>query len=65
MNRDAKRINPSLRGRIDIVKGYIRNSNGKTFDGDGYIFKQAVRELRKDGMNIVYHRNIWSYQALL
>lgn len=46
MNCHAKRINPSLRPQIEKIKGYIRENTGRGFDGDGYPFKQAVREMR-------------------
>ncbi|WP_282679552.1 hypothetical protein [Shewanella xiamenensis] len=53
MNRDSKRISNSSRGQIDNIKGYIRDAK-RPFDGDGYPFKQALRELRKEGMLIKY-----------
>ena len=61
MNRDAKRINPNHTAAINRVKGYIRNSNGRGFYDDGYVFKTAVRQLRQEGMNIVYDRIKCSY----
>lgn len=53
MNKDAKRINPSLRPQIEKVKGYIRDSL-RPFDGNGYIFKTAISELKKEGLQIKY-----------
>lgn len=53
MNRDAKRINPSMRPRIEIAKGHIRAAK-KPFDGSGYAFRTALAELRKAGMKIKY-----------
>ena len=51
MNKYSKRINPSYRKDIDRVKGYIATST-RAFDGDGYIFKTALAELRKEGFLI-------------
>lgn len=61
MNRDAKRISTSFRSEIERTKSAIRNSNGRGFDGMGYVFKQAVKELREKGMNIVYDKEKCSY----
>ncbi len=60
MNRDSKRINPSLRSRIEIVKSAIRGTNNM-FDGDGYVFKTALKELKHEGLNIVYDRKAAVY----
>ena len=51
MNRDAKRISNSLRPQIETIKGYIRDAV-RPFDGDGYTFRQAVKELRAEGWRI-------------
>ena len=61
MNKDAKRIDSSFKAEICRIKGYILNSSGRGFDGDGYPFNQAVRQLRKRGVNIVYDRKKCSY----
>lgn len=53
MNRDAKTISCSQRPDIERVKSYIINSI-RPFDGSGYVFKTALSELRKQGLNIVY-----------
>ena len=53
MNRDAKTIKCSLRPDIEIVKGYIRDSI-RPFDGSGYVFKSAIKELRDEGIKILY-----------
>lgn len=55
MNRYSKRINPSFRPQIERIKGYIRAERGP-FDGDGYPFKKALSELRKEGYTIKYDR---------
>lgn len=46
MNRHSKRINPSLRPQIENIKANIRGNSGRGFDGDGYPFKQAVKEMK-------------------
>jgi hypothetical protein len=53
MNKDAKNIKVSLRPEIERVKGYIRDAK-RPFDGDGYVFKTALKELRKEGLNITH-----------
>lgn len=55
MNKDAKRINPSQRPQIEMYKGHIRSSK-RGFDGDGYPFHKAIKELRKEGYKIIYNR---------
>ncbi len=57
---DKKRINPHLTSRISIIKGYIRNSKSG-FDGNGYIFKEAIRQLKKEGLEITYNKNKCAY----
>ena len=60
MNRDAKRINPSLRPQIDQLKHRIRHTDNM-FDGNGYAFETAIRELRKEGIPIKYDRRAAVY----
>jgi hypothetical protein len=60
MNRFSKRINPLCRPEIDRLKFNIKHSTGY-FDGDGYIFKTAISELRKEGFRIVYNREKCMY----
>ena len=60
MNRDAKNISSSLRPQIDHVKGYIRNAT-RPFDGNGYVFTTALKELRKEGLNIKRNRAMCNY----
>ncbi|RYY74533.1 MAG: hypothetical protein EOO52_13290 [Gammaproteobacteria bacterium] len=65
MNRDSKRISNSLRPSIENIKGHIRSNTGRGFDGDGYPFKQAVREMKvelgKQGKTIKYCNHKCSY----
>ena len=49
MNKDSKRISTSQRPQIEKIKGYIRDSV-RPFDGNGYVFKQALKELREEGL---------------
>jgi hypothetical protein len=51
----------SCRGMITRIKTNIINSNGKYFDGDGYPFKKALSELRKEGVIILYDRKEYMY----
>jgi hypothetical protein len=53
MTRGAKRINPNCRGKIETVKNAMRYASAP-FDGDGYIFRQALKEVRKEGAPIIY-----------
>lgn len=53
MYRGAKTISGSLRPQIENIKGHIRDTN-RPFDGTGYPFKQALAELRAEGMVITY-----------
>ena len=45
----------SMRGQIDRLKYSIKHSI-RPFDGDGYVFKTALAELRKEGIVIKYNR---------
>lgn len=53
MQRGSKNISSSLRPNIDRIKSYIMSSE-RPFDGDGYVFKTALKELRKLGLNFKY-----------
>ena len=68
MNRDAKKINSSSRPDIEKVKSYIRMDDGRGFDGDGYVFKTAVREMKKElepqGQTIKLNRTDWMYHIV-
>jgi hypothetical protein len=59
MYRGAKRINTSLRGRIDTVKVNIRSATSP-FDGD-VVMHRAIAELRKEGVKIIYDRKMCRY----
>lgn len=61
MNRDSKNISSSLRPQIETIKSNIRNSKGTGFDGTGYPFKQALKELRAEGLNIKHVRSKCHY----
>jgi hypothetical protein len=67
VNADAKNISSNCRPQIERVKCCIRNnaySRGNMFSGDGYIFKTAIKEMRKElvgKFNIEYHRGAASY----
>lgn len=63
MTKGAKTISRSWRREIDIIKNNILMTS-KPFDGTGYPFKQAVSELRKEGLKIEYNREIASYVKL-
>ena len=39
--------------RIATLKNNIRNSSNP-FDGTGHIFKEAIKQLRKEGVAIIY-----------
>lgn len=60
MQRGAKHINPSMRGKIETIKSHIRCSV-RPFDGDGYPFKQAIKELREEGLTITYSKEHCHY----
>lgn len=63
MNRDAKNISSSHRPEITKIKGYIREAKG-AFDGCGYPFKQALKELRQEGYKITYNRKTFMYEKV-
>ena len=63
MYRGAKRINPSSRREIDIIKSHILSSK-RGFDGSGYPFKKAVSELRQQGKIIQYDSTTCLYYLL-
>jgi hypothetical protein len=63
MNRDAKTISSSCRPEIERVKSYILDAV-RPFDGDGYIFRTALSELRKEGVKIAYIKNKCHYIKL-
>lgn len=50
-----KRINPSLRPQIDTLKNKMRFTSAP-FDGTGTAFKTALKELREEGINIIYDK---------
>ena len=60
MSSGNKTISNSLRPRIDATKCIIRYST-RPFDGTGYVFKQAIRELRAEGVNIVHQKEKCNY----
>lgn len=60
MTRGSKTISNSLRPKIDSIKCMIRYSV-RPFDGTGYIFKQAIKELREEGLNIVHQKEKCNY----
>ncbi len=60
MKAGSKRISPHSRTQIENIKSNIRCGN-RPFDGDGYPFKQALRELRQEGMTIKYIRDKCHY----
>lgn len=53
MNRGAKSIKCTMRPQIENIKCNIRDSV-RPFDGDGYAFKTALKELKADGMHFKY-----------
>lgn len=50
----------TLRPAIERVKAYIRDSK-LPFDGEGYIFSIALREVRKEGYVIMRNRKQCHY----
>ncbi|MBC5853255.1 hypothetical protein [Vibrio metschnikovii] len=60
MQRGAKTISNSHRREIENIKGNIRSSV-RPFDGSGYPFKQAIKELRNEGVKITYVREKCHY----
>ncbi|MEM7298663.1 MAG: hypothetical protein AAF391_10410 [Bacteroidota bacterium] len=63
MNRDAKNISSNHRPEIEKIKGYIRATTN-SFDGVGYPFKQAIKELRNEGYTIKLNRTTWMYEKV-
>ena len=61
MNKDSKRISINLTAEIGRIKSYIRNNNGRGFDGTGYIFKKALKKIKKEGFKIYYNKEKCSY----
>lgn len=59
MNRDAKCISSSGRGKIDTLKSNMRFATNP-FDGSGF-FKTALAELRKEGVNIIFNKEKQHY----
>jgi hypothetical protein len=53
MNRFSKTIKSTMRPQIENIKCNIREGS-RPFDGDGYTFKKALAELRKEGLEIKY-----------
>jgi hypothetical protein len=53
MNRFSKNISCSHRPEIDTLKNRFRFAKNP-FDGCGYPFKQAIKELRNEGTPIIY-----------
>lgn len=60
MKSGSKTISSSLRPKIDTIKCIIRYSI-RPFDGTGYVFKQAVKELREEGLNIIHQKDKCNY----
>lgn len=63
MNKDAKNISSTLRPEIERVKGYIRDTR-RPFDGNGYVFRTALTELRREGFYIRYDRKQCHYTKI-
>ncbi|MDA9818196.1 hypothetical protein N9C35_04065 [Flavobacteriaceae bacterium] len=64
MNKDSKTISNSLRPQIDICKSNILSALSREifFDVDGYVGKNAIKELRQNGYKIKYHHSRGSYK---
>ena len=60
MQAGSKRISCSVRAQIENIKFNIRGAT-RPFDGDGYAFKTAIKELRKCGYTIKHHREKCHY----
>jgi len=60
MYAGSRTISSSLRPQIDIIKNRIRFTKNK-FDGTGYTFKQAIKELRQEGIKIKLDRKSYMY----
>ena len=54
----------SMRGQIDRLKYSLKHST-RAFDGDGYVFKTALAELRKEGYVVKYDRIKCHYNILI
>jgi len=50
----------NMRGQIDRLKYNLKHTT-RAFDGDGYVFKTALAELRKEGYVIKYDKNKCHY----
>ncbi|MDN0082416.1 hypothetical protein QU487_06565 [Crenobacter sp. SG2305] len=53
MQRGSKTISNSMRPQIENLKANIRAAI-RPFDGTGSAFKTALKELRAEGLRIVY-----------
>lgn len=53
MQRGSKSIKCTMRPQIENTKCNIRDSI-RPFDGTGYAFKAAIRELKAEGMTFKY-----------
>lgn len=60
MNRHAKTISNSVKPKIRTLKSQIASTKNP-FDGCGYIFKQALKELREEGFVIKYQKEKCRY----
>lgn len=60
MTSGSKKISNSLRPKIDAIKCMIRYSINP-FDGSGSIFKTAIYELKKEGVNIMHDKKMCRY----
>lgn len=52
-----------MRLQIETIKTYIKNTK-KGFDGDGYVFKKALKELRTEGLKIIYSKKDFMYYKI-
>ena len=59
MQRGSKTISSSLRPKIDTIKCNIRFAKNP-FDGDSLV-KTAIKELRAEGVNIIYNKDRCHY----
>ena len=64
MNRDAKSVKSNWNREISFIEGWILDSHGRGFDGNGYPFKTAVRNLRRKGHKIKYSRTKCNYTLI-
>ncbi len=60
MNKNAKTIGNSLRPQIEITKSYMRCSTRPIW-GDGYVFKKALSEIRKEGIVMSLNKTTGDY----